>query len=537
VTTTDKTRGQLVAADVAGALRSRAALLYVVTKEEQRVKRYLLEAAAAAAYVPRSWDIAQGVTTMQGANWPNDKAQFGAGQGDPDGILDTIRQQRGTEETPNRGLWIMCDLPAWLSGPAGAITLRRLRNLAMWLPTQERWSAQAIVILSPSADVPDELADLATVIDWPLPDRSEIGSALDAVVSSLPDDVKANAVNGVRDAAISAAVGLSEQEAKASFARSLIQLRKIDPATVASEKKRVIAKAGMECLDPVPGGFSAVGGLDNIKADAIKMALAYTPEARAYGLQAPKGMLLVGVPGCGKSLICSAIASERGVPLVNFDLGAAKSKFVGESESNLRARLRVVEAIGPCVLRLDEIEKALEGATSGSADGGVSADALGTILTWMQDRAGEAYVIATCNDATKLPPELMRKGRFDSIWWVDLPTGDEREEIVKATLRTYKRSADGIDFEAVAAATATFSGAEVAALIPDAMFTAFADGARELTTADLLVAAKQVVPLATTKADEISKLRAFWAGRARPATSYTVDDVRPPAAAGAVLDL
>jgi len=307
-----------------------------------------------------------------------------------------------------------------------------------------------------------------------------------------------------------------------------VQLRQVDPATIAQEKKRIIAREGLlEWFDPIAGGLSMVGGLDNLKAWLLSRATAYSPAARAYGLPAPKGALLVGVPGCGKSLTAKAVATAWGVPLLRLDLGALKGKYVGESESNLRKALGVIESVGRSVVWLDEIEKALEGATQGAADGGVSADALGAILSWMQDRQGEAFVIATANNAEKLPPELMRKGRFDEVWWVDLPTSSERASIVAAALRAYRRDFEQlrVDINAVAQATETFTGAEISALVPDAMFTAFGDGAREVTTEDLLTAAADVVPLAKTADDKIRRLREFWAGRARPATSADAADV------------
>jgi hypothetical protein len=409
------------------------------------------------------------------------------------------------------------------------LTLRQLRNLARSLPGTPRNVAQAIVVLSPKGDVPPELANHVTVINWPLPDREEIGALLDAAVSVLPDEMQTEAVNGARDAAIDAAVGLSGEEAQATFGRSLVTLRKIDPTTIAQEKKRAIARDGlMEWFDPIPGGLSAVGGLEILKGWLVSRALAYSPEARAYGLPAPKGALLVGVPGCGKSLICKAISTAWRVPLIRLDLGALKSKYVGESEANLRKALSQIEAIGRCVVWLDEIEKALAGATGDSGDGGVSADALGAILSWMQDRPGEAFVIATANNAERLPPELLRKGRFDEIWWVDLPTRSERVAIVSAAMRSHGREPDAnVDLAAVADATNTFTGAEIAALVPDALFTAFADKAREITTDDLLLAAKDVVPLAKTASEKIGRLREFWLGRARAATKAdTADGVK-----------
>lgn len=509
-------KGQQVAGDVQALLRARNPLLWIVTREEARVEGFIAEAASSASYNTRVWDVAQGVSDLSGK-----KLQIG--DADPGETLKAIRTR--AEQGNERGVWIMRDLPAWLGGPAGATTLRQLRNLARLLPGVPRDRAQAIIVLTPVADVPPELAGHATVIEWPLPDRSEIAATLDAAIANLPEELKATAApNGTRDAAIDAAVGLSGEEAAACYARSLVQTRKIDPALVANEKKRVIARERvLEWFDPIPGGLAAVGGLENLKTWLVARKSAYGQKAREYGLPTPKGALLVGVSGCGKSLIAKAIATAYGVPLLKVDLGALKSKFVGESESNLRKAFKVIEAIGRCVVWLDEIEKALQGATSGAADGGVSADALGAILNWMQERSGQAFVIATANDVSGLPPELLRKGRFDDIWFVDVPNAEERQAVLKASLNAVGRGNVEIDLAKVAARCENFTGAEIAAIVPDALFAAFADNAREIETDDLMLAAATVVPLTVTAAEKVTALRSWAKGRARPATR--VDDV------------
>jgi SpoVK/Ycf46/Vps4 family AAA+-type ATPase len=243
--------------------------------------------------------------------------------------------------------------------------------------------------------------------------------------------------------------------------------------------------------------------------------------------------MLVGVPGCGKSLTAKAIATAWGVPLLRVDLGALKSKYVGESEGNLRKAFRVIEAIGRCVVWFDEIEKALQGATSGSADGGVSSDALGAVLSWMQERQGDAFVVATANDVEGLPPELLRKGRFDEMFFVDAPNASERVSVLKASIAASgtKGSAKfDVDFDVVCEACDGFTGAEIAAIVPDAMFAAFADGARAVTTVDLVAAAKTVVPLVKTAAEKIERLRKWAAGRARYASAPEAETSAKPRA-------
>jgi hypothetical protein len=517
-------KGDRVAADITALLRARNPLLLIVSKEEARVEGFLAEAAAAAGYTARVWDAVQGCASMDGK-----KADIGSQ--DIDAMLDAIRARAEDKNNKERGVWILRDLTPWINGPSSPLTVRRLRNLARLLPGIARERAQAIIVLSPSGTLPEELSGHATVVDWPLPDRIEIAATLDATISALPEvnekgeAVRANAITPeTREAAIDAAIGLSGEEAAACFARSLVQTKKIDPVLIANEKKRVITKSGLgiEWYDPIFGGMDAVGGLENLKDWLLARSSAYSPEARAYGLPSPKGTFLAGVSGCGKSLTAKAISTNWQVPLLKLDLNALKGKFVGESEGNLRKVFRVIEAIGRCVVWIDEIEKALAGATGGaSADGGVSADALGAILTWMQERKGEAFVIATANDITGLPPELLRKGRWDELWFVDLPNADESKAVLKAALVAHGRGNVKIDLGKVVESTNMFTGSEIAALVPDALFAAFADNAREITTADLVKAAAGVSPLAKTAETKIKALRDWAVGRARAASRAT----------------
>lgn len=509
------TRSEEAAAEVSALLRARNPLLWIVTREEARAESYLAQAAAAAAFMPRMWDCGQGVTNLKG-----ETEDFGT----PD-IGETLGVIRSRADAKSdRGAWIMRDLPPWLEGPIGMVTRRVVRNLARFLPGVEREGAQALIVLSPSGEVPAELANHATVLEWPMPDRAEIASLLDATLSALPDEMRASAApNGTREAAIDAAIGLSGEEAQACYSKSLVQTRTIDPAVVAAEKKRIVAREGvLEWFDPLPGGLDAVGGLELLKSWLVRRKHAYSPQARAYGLPAPKGAFLAGVPGCGKSLSAKAIATTWGVPLLKLDLGALKGKFVGESEANMRKALAVIEAIGRCVVWIDEIEKALGGATGGGADGGVSMDQLGAFLQWMQDRKGESFVIATANDVSSLPPELLRKGRFDELWSIDLPNRIERPQVLAAALKAHGRNIADIkaeDLATIVSQTDGFTSSEVAALVPDALFIGFENDARPITGADLIAACEGVVPLSVTSPEKIKGLREWAKARAKPATA------------------
>jgi SpoVK/Ycf46/Vps4 family AAA+-type ATPase len=511
------TRGAKAQEDVTALLRARNTLLWVVTREETRVERSLTEAAAAANYAIRFWDCATGVSDAEGKPIANDQ--------DPNVVLDRIRNSK------ERAVFVLRDLHKWLD----PVVLRKTRSLARLLQGAPKNEARSIVVLTPSAEVPPELAGHAIVLDWPLPDRAEVAKILDDTLAALPDEIRgAAAVNGQREAAIDASVGLSAEEIANTFARSLVLTRKIDPVLVANEKKRVITREKvLTWYDPDPRGLDAVGGNDLLKVWLRQRQKGFSARARAYGLEAPKGVFLVGLPGCGKSLVAKAIATAYGMPLLRLDLGALQSKYVGDSQANIRKALATAEAVAPCVLWADEIEKSLAGATGQQGDGGVSADALGTLLSWQQERQGSVFLVATANDVRALPPELLRKGRFDEVFWVDLPTARERAEILTAALAQSSRRASGtrpvgpVDITAVASATDGFSGAEVASLVSDASFAAFADGERAITTADLLAAAKTVVPLGETAKEKISDMRAWAKGRARPASSPETESAGP----------
>ena len=498
-----QTRGAKVGADISALLRARHTLLWVITREELRVERALATACGEARFSMRCWDCVDGITGADGTPVEN--------QRDPSAAIDWIRRSK------ERAVYVMRDLHKWQD----AVVLRGLRSLARALQTAPPGEARAVIVLTPSGDVPPELSGQATVIEFPLPDRAEVEQILDDVLRALPDGVRAAAVpaNGSRDAAVDAAVGLTAEEAANCYARSLVSSRRIDPALVQQEKRRVIARERvLTWYDPDPRGLDAVGGLDLLKDWLRARRAAFGARAREFGLPAPKGVLLCGVPGCGKSLTAKAVATAWAMPLLRLDMGGLRSKFVGESEANLRRALQVAEAVAPCVLWLDEVEKSLAGATGPQGDGGVAADALGAVLSWMQERAGAVFVVATANEVRGLPPELLRKGRFDDVFWIDLPTPKERTEVLAAAMLQHRRDPNAISTSEVAARTEGFSGAEVAALVPDAMFVAFADGERALDTQDLLDAAAAVVPLSKTAGEKLDELRRWARGRARPAS-------------------
>lgn len=523
------TASQERANDVTALLKARNPLIWIVSNEEERVEGHLFDAMLNAKFAPRVWDIAEGVVKGLGTN----RKALGPETSPPGKVLSLIRaasqvRPEAPPEQKEKGAWVLRGFPTFINGGNGALLLRQLQNNIRELPNTKLDVAQAMIILSPSATVPPEIAAMTTVIEWPMPDRREMAQILNDALAPQQAMFPNGIPTKIKEAAVDAAVGLSGPEAQACFSRSLIN-RRLDPAMISKEKRRIVAREGLlEWYDPLPGGLNAVGGLDVLKGWLTERTLAFGADAREYGLPAPRGALLIGISGCGKSLTAKATATAFDRPLLRLDLGAIKDSLVGKSERNLRRVFEVIKSIGRCVVWLDEVEKALAGAINGARDGGVSADALGALLTWMQEQQGEAFIIATANDISGLPPEFLRKGRFDEIFFVDLPNASERVEVLKAALREHKRGDIKIDHKKVALACEKFTGAEIAAIVPDALFAGFADNGREIKTADLLSAASKVVPLSKTASEKINNLRNWAKANARHATSPEKPEAASP---------
>lgn len=517
-----KTRGAVAAADLAALLQSRHTLIWITSAEEARVETAIIESAGSVNYRVVIWDGERGVQTAQSATLNRDASE----------AVDPSAAIRWLEDPGLSGRYVMVmrDLHSWVRDPS---LLRQLRSAHRRMQGAMPGNARAIVVLSPSAEIPQDLRGAVSVVDWPLPDRAEVSEILADTLDALPSGTSGKTMKADDfESAVDAAVGLSAEEAQNCYALSLVRARAVEPAQIAKEKKRIISRIpGLGWYDPDPRGLAAVGGLDVLKEWLATRRSAFSARARAYGLPTPKGCMIVGIPGTGKSLTAKALAAAWACPLIRWDVGAMRSKFVGDSEANVRRVIQILESIGQCVLWLDEIEKALAGASGPQGDGGVAADALGTILSWMQERTCPVFVVATANDVRALPPELLRKGRFDEVWWVDLPTTTERESIAETALAAANRVLPREDLQRIAHATNGFVGAEIAAIIPDAMYRAFADGERPLSAEDVLAAAATVTPLSQTASEKIKDLRDWAKGKARPA-SRAESEPTPAAAAG-----
>ncbi|MCL4789144.1 MAG: AAA family ATPase, partial [Verrucomicrobia bacterium] len=304
-------------------------------------------------------------------------------------------------------------------------------------------------------------------------------------------------------------------------ARTIVKqdrLRGEDVGAVFSEKQQIIRKSGLLEYCATTESFANVGGLRVLKEWLTKRAVAFTSEARAFGLPPPKGILLLGVQGCGKSLCAKAVSNLWRLPLLRFDMGRMFGSLVGSSEENVRRAIAVAESVAPAILWVDEIDKAFAGSqSSGVTDGGTTARVFGTFVTWLSEKTAPVFVVATANTISQLPPELLRKGRLDEIFFVDLPSRDERQEVFRIHLTKRGREPAHFDLAALAEASASFSGAEIEEAINSALYDAF-DVRGELTTQHVLHALAQTVPLARTMDEQIGCLRHWAEGRARNAS-------------------
>jgi AAA+ superfamily predicted ATPase len=479
-------------------LRARATLIVVVTTEEERAVELIKSACDAGRRPALQWDSADGFAHLAGDTGRAPVAK------DVAAALDQI------EQFPGEGVFVLKDFhDHWTAaGPK-----RRIRSLAQKLKA----SRKAIIITTPAGKLPDELRDDAVVIDLPPPTAAE----LDAVLAKLlkAPGIKVQLTRLGREKLVQAALGLSTAQASRSFAKAIVADGVVDDrdiALVMNDKQQILRQSGALEFVTAGGAIDDVGGLESLK-DWLKLReRAFTQQARDYGLPAPKGIALVGIPGTGKSLVAKTIGSLWKMPLLRLDVGALFGSFVGESEERARRALKIAETAAPCVLWIDEMEKAF---AHGGMDGGVSQRVFGTILTWMQEKTAPAFVVATANDVSGLPPELLRRGRFDELFFLDLPSLAERAEILALHLSKRRRLPRDYDVARLAELSAGHTGAEIEQAIIDAMYVAYSED-REFTTDDVATAIGRVVPLSVSSRERIDSLRRWLKeGRAQPASA------------------
>ncbi len=426
---------------------------------------------------------------------------------------DPVQALANLETLTVEAAFVLKDFHRHMDNP---VVVRRLRDVGQKFSANRR----TLVLTAPSIEMPPELAGLVEFLDLPLPDMNRLREIIRetytrmAATHTLKLQLDANGVDAMADNLR----GLTEETAERAVSQTLVGRLALSPdciTDVLEAKKAMMKRSDMLEFVDSTANMSSVGGLDNLKRWLQQREGSWDDRARQFGLDPPKGVIILGVQGCGKSLCAQAVAGEWKLPLVKFDTAAVYDKFIGETEKRIQKVFQVAEGLAPCVLWIDELEKVFAGSgpDSASADAGVSSRLLASFLSWMQERKPAVFVAATCNNITVLPPELIRKGRFDELFFVDLPNAAERRQIFSIQLAKRKRSPAAYDLDRLATAAEGFSGAEIESSVQTALYAAFARK-RELSTEDLLTALSSTVPLSVTRAEEVEKLRAWARGRA-----------------------
>ncbi len=504
------------AAEIEVLVRARYPLIYVQTSEEMRVLPVVLEIAGRRGKKVFEWSYSTGIVPA-GTSIQSQKSRSAATK-DPLAALDQVLEQ------VEPAIFVFKDFHPFLVKSNFAV-IRKLKDIALHLKN----SFKTVILVSPVLEIPAELDKEITVLNFPLPTKEELGGLLDRILADVRSlkQVNIELDEAGRERLLQAALGLTFGEAENVFAKIIVKDGRLsgeDVNEVFAEKQQIIRKSGLLEYYATSESFGAVGGMAVLKDWLVKRSVAFTAEARAFGLPAPKGLLLLGVQGCGKSLCAKAIASQWQLPLLRFDMGRMFGSLVGSSEENVRRAIAVAESVAPAILWVDEIDKAFAGSQgSGSSDGGTTARVFSTFLTWLSEKTAPVFVIATANDISHLPPELLRKGRLDEIFFVDLPAEPERADIFRVHIGKRGRNPEHFDLPALAQASGDFSGAEIEEAINSALYEAFSSGG-DLTTEHVLGSLRQTVPLAKTMDEQINRLRSWADGRARNASTARLVD-------------
>jgi ATP-dependent 26S proteasome regulatory subunit len=483
-------------ADFSLTLRARYPLIYIPSAEEERAELAIAKVAAALSRAVYVWDFVDG---YQGN--PN---TVGVAKRNPLQALEFV------EKTNMAAVFVLRDFDRFLDDVAIA---RKLKNLARQLKSQP----QNLIILTSQINIPDPLSEIITIQEFPLPEAAEIKNEIKQLLIDTSSNLEPRAIDDL----VRACQGLSLERIRRVLARAIAENNCIsaeDVDLILEEKRQSIRQTQILDFYPATAEINDIGGLDNLKEWLLRRGGSFSERARQYGLPHPKGLLLAGIQGTGKSLTAKAISHHWHLPLLRLDVGRLFGGLVGESESRTRQMIQLAEALAPCVLWIDEIDKAFSGADS-RGDSGTTSRVFGTFLTWMAEKITPVFIVATANNIRQLPPELLRKGRFDEVFFVGLPNQTERHQIFNVHLRKYRaHNLRAYDIDRLAYETPEFSGAEIEQSIIEAMHIGFSQN-RDFTTEDILQAASQIVPLAKTAQTEIELLQNWAAsGKARLAS-------------------
>jgi SpoVK/Ycf46/Vps4 family AAA+-type ATPase len=517
--------------DLQTLLRGRFPYIYVVSWEEDRVTDQILELnddpkSIGTKRVIYSWTVTQGLVRDPWGPSPELVCRADhqkQGRSHFDLALKTLDHIAGVQDP---AIFVLKDFHIFLGdtnsggrAEGDPIIVRRIRDLSVIL--RRKAVPQNVVFISPTLKLHQDIEKSVTVLDFPLPDHTQIQEFLENMVAANAGSHKLrfNLQAEDKERLSKAALGLTLQEAENAFAKAIVRdnsLSSDDVDTILEEKSQAIRRNGILEYVRAEVSVDMIGGLENLKAWLAKRSSSWLDSAKEYSLPPPKGILITGVPGCGKSLTAKAMSAMWRLPLVRLDMGRIFSGLLGSSEENFRRAIQTATAIAPCILWIDEIEKGL-GNSMSPLSGGTSQRVFGTFLTWMQEKTAPVFVIATANDISALPPEMMRKGRFDEIFFVDLPTFSERVEVFRVHLK--RRHRDNAVWRDLAITdslctrlselTDGFVGAEIEQAIVSALFDAYADS-RPVRGEDIEKAITSTVPLSQTQREQIVRLRE-WA--------------------------
>ncbi len=487
-------------------IRARYSLLWVVTPEESRALAEIEALATRQRKTLYLWSVTTGIVNPALPNRADTSLR------DPISLLSSIINHEGP------GIWVLRDFHPFMRDHS---VVRRMREAAFTLKS----SNKTIILLGPVLNIPTELEKEISVIDFSLPTREQLQEQVEHITDTADAHENMTVQLDRREQArlVQACLGLTSDEAANAIAKAIIQADgRLDRGAieaVTSEKQQIIRKSGLLEYYRSDERLATVGGLNVLKEWLRKRVRAFSEEARAFGLPEPKGILLVGVQGCGKSLVAKSVANSWRLPILRLDVGRLFSSLVGSSEENLRGAIRLAESIAPVVLWVDEIEKGFSGVGSSNvSDAGTAARVFASFITWLQEKRAPVFVIATANTVTQLPPELVRKGRFDEIFFVDLPDASERTEIWRIHLAKRNRNPENFDLQTLSMTSDGLSGAEIEQVVIAGLYEAF-DQSRPLEMNDLLDVLQETVPLSMMMEEEIDALRDWSNQRARRASN------------------
>ncbi len=510
--------GQTISKSLTDYIKARYAVLVIESFEEERVLGELQGIAKAINHELFIWNSTDGVAYANGSSASQEKT------------LDFTAALKFCEnrakEQGSRNIFVFCDADGYLNSKAPAVNRRRLRDFAINI--RKKGYVSNCIIIAPTFEITTDLQKEVTLIDFPLPSREEVKTIITTFLDQYRgvQGVTIDVNNELLDKFVDASIGLTKLEIDNCLARALVSNRRIDVSDlkgILAEKKQIIRKTGiLEYIDSQLN-LNDVGGLQTLKKWLELRSHCFGDEAMKFGVKPPKGVLLTGIPGCGKSLTAKCVATAWNMPLLRLDMGKIFQGVVGSSESNIRLALKTAEAISPSILWIDEIEKGLSGASGGGGDGGTSVRVFGTLLTWMQEKTSPVFVFATANNINGLPPELLRKGRFDEIFFVDFPSSEERKKILEIHISKLGRNKADFDLNRLAELSGesqfgkdvVLAGAELEAWVSDALIQAFSrriDGEQnaDLSMKDFETTIKRVVPMGQMRKDEFLKIRE-WA--------------------------